>query len=152
VRESVDEVKFDGGGEERLRVQYLWDYTAGQAIRRTYATDGTFRTAEPMPNVTLNATDRERDYAFGLVRAAPDLARRITPTTTLFGGFSFREPGHPDCDVGSRCIHVVGSENQGRRHVLHAIVDLMTGRVVDPEYDPGMRGIAQNRKKGDKIQ
>jgi hypothetical protein len=146
VRESIDAQKTPAG-EREVRVQYLWDYVNGVAVRRTLALDGSEIERAALPGMTLNATEAERSFAFDLVRRDPRLAARITPTTTLYGGFSYREAASA-CDAGSRCIHVVGSDDQGRRHVLHAIVDLMRSRVVDPDYDPGMRGIEQDGKTG----
>lgn len=145
VRESNELHKSDRG-DQRVRVQYAWDYSRGIAVRRVFAESASVPVEDDLPAVTLNATEAEREFAFALVRADRRLAPRITATTTLFGGFSFREPGHPQCDVRSRCIHVVGSADSGERHVLHAIVDLMSGTIVDPDHDPGMRGIAQDRK------
>jgi hypothetical protein len=147
VREAQELHKGEAG-DVRVRVQYAWDYARGIAVRRSFFAGAGAPVEEDLPMMTLNATDPEREFAFSLVRADPSLATRITATTTLFGGFSFREAGHPACDQYSRCIHVVGSADAGQRHVLHAIVDLMTGTVVDTAYDPAMRGIAQDRKKG----
>lgn len=146
VRES-NELRKTAAGDERVRVEYAWDYSRGIAVRRVFAGDAGVPVEEDLPVVTLNATEAERAFAFALVRADRRLAARITPSTTLFGGFSYREPGHPACDVRSRCIHVVGSADGGQRHALHAIVDLMSGTIVDPDHDPGMRGIAQDEKK-----
>lgn len=145
VRESNELHKTDSG-DQRVTVEYAWDYSRGIAVRRTFGEDGSGPVEQDMPAVTLNATEAERQFAFARVRADRQLASRITATTRLFGGFSFRESGHPNCDVRSRCIHVVGSADDGQRHVLHAIVDLMSGKIVDPDYDPGMRGIAQDPK------
>lgn len=147
VREAHELLK-GASGDLRVRVQYAWDYSRGIAVRRSFVEGATVPVEEDLPLATLNATDAEREFAFSLVRADPRLAPRITPTTILYGGFSFREAGHPACDLHSRCIHVVGSADAGDRHALHAIIDLMTGTVVDPDYDPGMRGIAQDRKPG----
>lgn len=149
VRESVDLEK-RADGDERVAVQYLWDYTDGIAVRRSFKSDGSLRDSIQLPAVTLNATEQEREFAFSMVRKDRRLAALITDDTKIYGGFSFREPGHRDCDRRSRCIHVVGSADDGRRHVLHAIVDLMSGRVVDPAFDPQMRGIDQDSEPREK--
>lgn len=73
---------------------------------------------------------------------------RATPDLQFDDGFSYREPGDPACDLHSRCIHVVASRDAGAHITIHAIVDLMQGRVVNPDYDPRTTGIADPPGKG----
>lgn len=147
VREYGDEQKRDGT-EVRVRVEYLWDYTAGAARVRTLDLDGKVVEDRTQPGLTLNATPEELEYAFELTRAEPALAAKARGVADVnwYGGFSFREPGHAGCDVGSRCVHVIASRDAGRHKVLHALVDLQRGKVVVADYDPSMGGIADSSK------
>ncbi|MBK6725787.1 MAG: hypothetical protein IPG63_00775 [Xanthomonadales bacterium] len=147
VREYDDEVKLGDGREQRMRVTYLWDYTAAVARERQTAPDGSLISDRLLPALTLNATDAELAYAVALLRQDAAIDARFTDDTDVYGGFSQREPGDQHCDLGSRCIHVIVSRENGRYKVAHAIVDLQRGRVVDPDYDPELGGIAESMQK-----
>lgn len=139
VRSFGDEQK-TSEGDRRVQVEYLWDYTSAVARKRTLDGDGSVVGDESEPGLTLNATQPELDWAIAIVKAHGELSVKLVPDTVYYGGFSFREPGHPDCDLRSRCIHVIGSRDGGRRKVFHALVDLQTARVVAPDYDPALGG------------
>lgn len=145
VRSHGDEWKL-ADGTRRVSVEYLWDYTAAVARVRTVGGDGVVLDDEPRPGLTLNATDEEMAWAYEIARADPRIASRLTPDVVYYGGFSFREPGHPDCDRASRCVHVIASRDEGRYKVFHAMVDLQAARVVDPDFDPAMGGLNEPRK------
>ena len=147
VRSFEDEVKLPDGTEERRRVEYLWDYSAGIARERHLTMAGAVLSDETLPFVTMHAIEAELDFAVTLLRANPEIDARFTADTDIYGGFAFREPGHAICDAGSRCIHVIVSRDQGRFKVAHAIVDLQTARVVDDDYDPDLGGIAEFKKE-----
>lgn len=147
VREYDDEVKLGGGREQRMHVRYLWDYTAAGAREIQTAPDGSLLLDAIRPALTLNATEAELAYAVALLREDATIAARFTADSDIYGGFSFREPGHAHCDIGSRCIHVIVSRDQGRYKVAHAIVDLQTARVIDPDYDPELGGLAETPQK-----
>lgn len=150
VREYDDEIKLGDGREQRLHVAYFWDYTAATARERHTAVDGTTLKDELIPALTLNATEAELAYAVALLRQDPAIDARFTADSDIYGGFSYREPGHADCDVGTRCIHVIVSRDQGRYKVVHALVDLQHARVVDDNYDPELGGIAESPSKAGK--
>lgn len=139
VRSHGDEWKL-ADGTRRVSVEYLWDYTAAVARVRIVGADQVVFEDEPRPGLTLNATDEEMAWAYEIARGDPQIAARLTPDVVYYGGFSYREPGHADCNRGSRCIHVIASRDGGRRKVFHALVDLQTARVVDPDYDPALGG------------
>jgi hypothetical protein len=139
IRSFSDEQKTPEG-DRRVQVDYLWDYTDAIARRRTFDSSGAMIEDEREPGLTLNATQPELDWAIAIVKADPDVSVKLVPEVVYYGGFSFREPGHPDCDLRSRCIHVIGSRDGGRRKVFHALVDLQTARVVAPDYDPALGG------------
>lgn len=139
VRDYIELMKVDGH-DERHRVQYAWNYTRAIAQRRLFAVDGTLQSVEDRPGLTLKATDDEIAYATGLVRNDPRLKDAAGGATEFYGGFSVRDAGS-ECDVGSRCIRVLATRDQGRHNMFHAIVDLMRGRIVDASVDPGMRAI-----------
>jgi len=147
VREYDDEVKLGDGREQRMHVAYLWDYTAAVARERQTAPDGSLLSDRTLPALTLNATAAELAYAVALLRQDAAINARFTDDSDIYGGFSQREPGDAHCDLGSRCIHVIVSRDSGRYKVAHAIVDLQRGRVVDPDYDPELGGIAEVNQK-----
>jgi hypothetical protein len=147
VREYDDEIKLGGGREQRVHVRYLWDYSAASAREIHTDLEGALLRDDLQPALTLNATAEELAHAVRLVRADRAIDARFTADTDIYGGFSFREPGHRDCDLGSRCIHVIASRDHGQYKVVHAIVDLQTARVIDPDYDPTLGGIAEPLSK-----
>lgn len=148
VRSHPDEWKLDGR-DVRVTVQYLWDYTLASARVRAVGADASVISDEIREGLTLNATDEEMAWAYELARSEPAIAARITPDTTYYGGFSFRDPDEARCYAGSRCVHVIASRDDGRYKVFHAIVDLQTSRVVDPEYDPELGGLDQPPAKSE---
>jgi hypothetical protein len=139
VRSFGDEQKTPDG-DRRVQVEYLWDYTDAVARRRTLDGSGAVIGDEREPGLTLNATQPELDWAIAIVKADPVVSVKLVGEVVYYGGFSYREPGHPDCDLRSRCIHVIGSRDGGRGKVFHALVDLQTSRVVAPDYDPALGG------------
>lgn len=141
IREYFDDVKLPEG-EERWRVQYLWDYANGVAVQRIFGADGKVRTFEEKPALTLNATEEEVEFAFELVKGDPGIAPHLTSDAIYHGGFSFREPSVPACNMRSRCIHVFAVRDNGNVRLVHAIVDLMTARVVIRDYDHDLKPAA----------
>jgi hypothetical protein len=145
VRSYEDRFRLDDGTDEIRRVEYAWDYDQGVAVETIYRRDGKVLQRQPMPGLTLQPTAAELEHAYRLVREAPEL-RTITrrPDLSLTGGFSLREPDHRHCAAQSRCVHIMGTTPPDDRVVLHAIVDLMSNRVVDPHYDgSGAGGVAK---------
>jgi hypothetical protein len=135
VRDYMDSQKIDGA-DRTLHIQYGWDYTRGTAVQKTFEKDGALRESLDQPTLTLQATDAEMDYAYALVKAEPSLHEFSLRQDALYqGGFSLREPGSRDCDIGSRCVHVVVAGGQdGGLSLAHAIVDLMKRKVVEAHY------------------
>lgn len=132
VRSYVDRFSFPAGDEFR-RIEYGWDYDRGEAEQRIYTLEGELLERTPQPGLTLELTDSELARALDLVRQHPKLAvTAAAPDIELHGGFSLREPG-TQCDLGSRCVHVMGAGPEGGAR-LHAIVDLAKDRVIDPDY------------------
>ena len=143
VREYVDSVKTDRG-DVYQKVQYGWDYDQGLAMQRIFSMDGKLISAQAEPNLTLETTPLELEYAFALVRALPEL-RAFTKRADarFYGGFSLKtdprdlsaSPANAACGAKSRCIHVIISGGQtGEESLAHAIVNLATGKVVDANY------------------
>ena len=143
VREYVDSVKTDKGDEYR-QVQYGWDYDQGSAVQRISSMDGKLMSSQAIPELTLETTPNELEYAFELVRNDPALAaiaRRAD--ANIYGGFSLKgnasdlssPPAHAACLAKSRCIHIIISGGlDGEVALGHAIVNLATGLVVDANY------------------
>lgn len=147
IRDYVDEFKHDGGPVHK-RVRWAWNYSRGVAQELQTDLDGSNLVITDYPGMTLRASPGEFDFAVALIRADPRFASRIEPSLQFDGGFSYREPSEPACYLQSRCIHVLASRDAGSHIVIHAIVDLMQGIVVDPDYDPQMTGIADPPGKG----
>lgn len=146
IREYYDDVKLPGG-EERWRVQYLWDYANGVAVQRIFNNDGSLQSLEPKPALTLNATEAELAFAIELVKHDVRIAPHLTADATYYGGFSFREPDVEACNMRSRCVHVFAVRDEGQVRLVHAIVDLMTARVVIPDYDHDLKSAADAATK-----
>ncbi len=143
VREYVDSVKTERG-DEYQKVQYGWDYDQGVAMQRISSMDGKLIRAQAEPDLTLETTPNELEYAFNLVRQHPalsNLAKRAD--ARIYGGFSLKTdprdiastPANAACGAKSRCIHVIISGGQtGEESLAHAIVNLASGAVVDANY------------------
>lgn len=136
VRSYDDEFKIDGK-DVRVHVEYAWDYSRGIAIERITTPDGALVSLTDQPELTLNLTDAEKEYAFDLARADPEIGPQVASADHVYGGFSYRESSDAACGYGSRCVHVVASAGDGWRKLVHAIVDLQTGRVVHPHFAAG---------------
>jgi hypothetical protein len=148
IRDYVDEFKLDGGAVHK-RVRWAWNYSRGITQELRSNLDGSDLTVIDHPGLTLRATAEELQYAVSLVRGDPRFAGRMMPELQFDSGFSYREPATPACYLHSRCIHVIASRDGGAHIVIHAIVDLMQGTIVDPDYDPQMTGIADPPGKGE---
>jgi hypothetical protein len=140
VREHVDSVKTDLG-DQYQRIQYGWDYDIGSAKVITYSMEGELLSTEVANDLTLNTSEAELAYGFELVRSNKELkAASAKPDATLYGGFSYRNatdesPAAVFCRSKSRCIHVLISGGvAGEILYGHAIVDLASGKVVDPRF------------------
>jgi len=143
VREYVDSVKTDHGDEYR-KVQYGWDYAQGVAVQRISSMDGKLISTQSQPNLTLETTPNELEFAIALVRQHPELADIAQQADALiYGGFSLTtdpseessDAANVECGAKSRCIHIIISGGQdGEKSLGHAIVNLASGRVVDAHY------------------
>ncbi|HNR92349.1 MAG TPA: hypothetical protein PKO41_07985, partial [Dokdonella sp.] len=120
----------------RVFVEYGWDYRRGIVVETVYETDGTVSSRTDMPAHTLNFTDRELELAIALAREDERLRDVLAePGLHYYAGFPYRQVEQPMCAAHSRCVHVIVSADDGQRHVAHAIVDLMTRKVVLPKLD-----------------
>lgn len=143
VREYVDSVKTDHG-DEYQKVQYGWDYAQGLAVQRISSMEGKLISVQTEPDLTLETTPKELEYAFELVRLHPALsAIAKRPDARIYGGFSLKTdprdvsatPANAACGAKSRCIHVIISGGlTGEESLAHAIVNLASGLVVDANY------------------
>jgi hypothetical protein len=124
------------GVNRRVTVEYGWDYRRGVVVETVYDENGSEMSKADKPGFTLNFTDRELELAFALAREAPAL-RSVLAADDLnfYAGFPYREATEPECSAGSRCVHVIVSAGDGQRHVAHAIVDLMSRRVIHSALD-----------------
>jgi hypothetical protein len=125
------------GKNQKVIVEYGWDYRKGVAIERVYSEQGVVQSQTEKPGYTMNFTDRELELAIALAREEPTLRSLLADTElNYYAGFPYREVNENDCNERSRCVHVIVSAGDGQRHVAHAIVDLMTRQVIHPSLDP----------------
>jgi hypothetical protein len=125
------------GNNQKVIVEYGWDYRKGVAIERVYSEEGFVQSQTEKPGYTMNFTDRELELAIALAREEPTLRSLLADTElNYYAGFPYREINEKDCNEKSRCVHVIVSAGDGQLHVAHAIVDLMTRRVIHPSLDP----------------
>lgn len=136
ARKYDDVVKIDGRSV-RQTVEYGFDYDRRATVRRIYDADGKLMSEDVFPAESLRANPAEEARMVELVRTHPALAERMAQPGLLIhaGGFVVREPGDPYCGIGSRCLRVIVSKGDGSIPVIHAVVDLVSDRVVYPEYD-----------------
>jgi hypothetical protein len=136
VRRYTDVFTLDGVNR-KVFVEYGWDYARGLVVETVYEANGKIVSRTDKPGHTLSFSDRELELAIALAREDARL-RDVLAAEDLnfYAGFPYREPDRPDCSAQSRCVHVIVSAGDGQRHVAHAIVDLMTRRVVNPSLDP----------------
>jgi len=151
VREYVDAIKSETG-DQYQKVQYGWDYDSGVAVKKSFELDGTAIAVEDYPGQTLSTSASELEYAFALVRVHPQLrAASERADAKMYGGFAFRngEGGSVAeryCRAKSRCLHVMISAGRaGEVFLGHAIVDLASGKVVDPNYDAAVKNTQLNK-------
>jgi hypothetical protein len=143
IRGYEDEIKNEDGSEQRVDVRYFWDYTAASA-REVHTAIGSGEVVfdRLQPDNIMLTTPAELAFAYVVLRRDPAIDAKFTDDTKPYGGFAFREPGHPICAEHSRCIHVIASRDYGRERIAHAIVDLQTARIADPDYHPALGGPA----------
>jgi hypothetical protein len=136
ARSYEDVVKIDGKNVQQT-VEYGFDYARGATVRRITAVDGSPMSEDVMPEQTIRANAAESARMEELVRTHPQLGplMRQPDLHIHAGGFVMREAGDPYCDIGSRCLRFIVSAGDGSVRVLHAIVDLVSDRVVYPFYD-----------------
>ena len=125
------------GVNRKVYVEYGWDYKRGVVVETIYDATGKQESRTDKPGYTLNFTDRELELAIALAREEPTLHERLSASDlNFYAGFAYLETKDAQCSEGSRCVHVIVSAGDGQRHVAHAIVDLMTRRVVHASLDP----------------
>jgi len=125
------------GVNRKVFVEYGWDYKRGIVIETVYDASGKQLSRSDKPGYTLNFTDLELELAIALAREEPTLHDLLSAADlNFYAGFAYRESKEAHCGEGSRCVHVIVSAGDGQRHVAHAIVDLMTRRVVHASLDP----------------
>lgn len=122
--------------DERCTVTRGFDYARVVTIVRTYDPSGKLISSNEVAGADLSLTERERARVEALVRADPRTRDIVNaPGVMLWdGGFVMREPGDKYCDRGSRCIRVIAAIHQGDDAILHSVVDLVSDRVVYPNY------------------
>jgi hypothetical protein len=139
MNRRVDDVVKIDGMDVRRSIEYGFDYDRGTTLQRTYDADGKLIEEKLLPSRALRATEREEARLRALVDGHPELGPIMQRPGLLVhsGGFVVYRPTDPYCSVGSRCIRFIVSAGDGSEHVIHAVVDLVSDRVVYPHYpDP----------------
>lgn len=133
ARRYQDVVK-TGSGTVSQMVEYGFDYDRRVTVRRIFTSDGTLVAEDLFEAESLHANPAESARVRELVETHPQLGPLMSRRDLLVhaGGFVVREPGDPYCDIGSRCLRFIVSTGDGSETVIHAIVDLVTDRVVYP--------------------
>ncbi|SFN48953.1 hypothetical protein [Dokdonella immobilis] len=125
------------GVNRKVIVEYGWDYRRGVVVETVYDENGERLSRIDKPGYTLNFSNEELELAIALAREETSLHERLSASDlNFYAGFAYREAKEPDCSAGSRCVHVIVSAGDGQRHVAHAIVDLMSRRVIHASLDP----------------
>lgn len=128
----------EDGVNRKVYVEYGWDYRRGITVETVYDAAGKPIRRVDQPGTMLNFTDRELELAIAIAREHPRLKAVLgADDLNFYAGFVYMESDVPGCGRKSRCLHVIVSAGDGQRHVAHAIVDLMTRKVVKPLLDPG---------------
>ena len=124
--------------DERCVVTRGFDYARGITIVRTFDPAGQLLSSVDVAGADLSLTEVERARVETLIRADPRTKNVVNaPDVMLWdGGFVMREPGDRYCDRGSRCIRVIAAIDDGNEAILHSVVDLVSDRVVYPNYVP----------------
>jgi len=128
--------RMERGVEQRIQVEYGWDYARRMAFRIVRDTNGVVIDRAALVGADLPLTPRESARVEWLVRTHPAIAPLLGASDVRIwsGGFVYRKPGDLHCDRGSRCVHAIVAADHGSREIAHAIVDLQSDRVVDPFY------------------
>jgi hypothetical protein len=128
-----DVIKVDGASVQQT-VEYGFDYERSLTVRRFFDRAGTLMSEEELPTEFLRANDAESARMLELVRTHPQLGPMMAQPGLVVhrGGFVVREPGDPHCDLKSRCMRFIVSKPDGTTSHIHAVVDLVTDRVVYP--------------------
>ena len=128
-----DVIKVDGASVQQT-VEYGFDYDRRLTVRRFFDRAGTLIAEEELPTEFLRANDAESARMLELVRTHPQLGPLMAEPDLIVhrGGFVVREPGDPHCDLKSRCMRFIVSKPDGTTPHIHAVVDLVTDRVVYP--------------------
>lgn len=129
-------VKIDGR-DVRQVVEYGFDYDRKQTVRRIHDLDGRLLSEDFFPAESLRANPAEQARMTELVRTHPQLGPMMDEPGLLIhdGGFVVREGDDPWCGLESRCLRFIVSKGDGSIRHIHAVVDLVSDRVVHPFYD-----------------
>lgn len=148
ARSYEHEIKTADGPQTQV-VEWGWDYTEAVAYEKTSTPDGRELSYRHVPGQILRASEREQARAYELVKRHPELAATAAlPGAAFEGGFILMEPDDLHCHLRSRCVYVLVSQDRGRTKIIQAIVDLQTGQVVYPHFDPSMIGTQNQNSEG----
>jgi hypothetical protein len=148
ARRYDDVVKIDGR-DVRQTVEYGFDYDRRATVRRILDLDGRMMSEDLLPE-SLRANPAEEARMNELVRTHPQLGPMMDEPGLWVhsGGFVVRDPEDPYCHIGSRCLRYIVSKGvDGSIRHIHAVVDLVSDRVVHPFYDD--QTPAKTRTQGD---
>lgn len=139
--ESTDSVKTADGRQQRV-VRMVYDWDTATMYREVFTMDGerlSRSAVDTLPGPSANDIQR----ALRIVRSDADVAQimRSQGGLQLDGGFPILQAaGEGPCVRGTRCVQMFLFD--GENVVRHMLVDLRSGRILDPDYiPPRNRGI-----------
>lgn len=136
ARRYEDVVRIDGRSVRQV-VEYGFDYDRAATVRRIFSEQGDLMSEDVFEAESLRANPAEEARLHELVRTHPQLGPLLDEPDLLIhsGGFVVREPDDPYCGLRSRCLRYIVSKGDGSISHIHAVVDLVSDRVVHPFYD-----------------
>lgn len=136
ARRYSDVVRIDGRDVQQ-QVEYGFDYDRAATVRRIFDVQGRLMSEDVFEAESLRANAAEEARLHELVRTHPQLGPMMEQPDLLVhsGGFVVREADDPYCGLHSRCLRYIVSRGDGSIPHIHAVVDLVSDRVVHPFYD-----------------
>ena len=133
--ESTDTVKTAEGRQQRL-VRMVYDLDNGTTSTEIYTMEGE-RMSRTAMDTLPGPSERDIERALRIVRADTEVGQimRRQGGLQLEGGFPIlQRAGEGPCVRGTRCVQMFLFD--GENVVRHMLVDLRSGKVLEPDYIP----------------
>ena len=122
------------GKKREFLIELIYDYKNHVAIEQISDTNGGLITRKQRPEIQLGPSQEEIDVAVQLVSDDAILSEKIKSDTHLNGGFILREGESSPCGSKSRCIQILCFGQDPVTPIFHAVVDLVTEKVIYRDY------------------